>query len=114
MSQAEEVSVDIEKLWEAVIANGSPGVLVTGLMMLLVYLRKQESGVRVELNTTLQRLQKEKEALQAIIDKLEAEAREREAEIDRLRQARRDAEDKLDIEKRRADDAELELRKKSE
>lgn len=107
--------MDIEKLWEAVIANGSPGVLVTGLMMLLVYLRKQESGVRVELNTTLQRLQKEKEALQAIIDKLEAEARQREEEIDRLRKDRRDAEDKLAAETRRADAAEDKLaQKKSE
>lgn len=106
--------MELDKLWEAIVANGSPGVLVTGLIMLLVYLRKQEAGVRVELNTSLQRLQREKEALQAIIDKLEAEARQREDEIDRLRDARRDAEDKLVLEKRRADEAELELRKKSE
>lgn len=106
--------MDLDKLWGAVIANGSPGVVVTGLMMLLVYLRKQESGVRIELNTTLQRLQREKEALQAIIDKLEAEARLREEEIDRLRQLRREAEDKLVAESRRADQAELDLRLKSE
>lgn len=106
--------MDVEKLWDAVIANGSPGVVVTGLMMLLVYLRKQESGVRVELNTTLQRLQREKEALQAIIDKLEAEARLREAEIDRLRTERRQAEDQLVAEKRRADQAELDLRLSTE
>jgi Tfp pilus assembly protein PilN len=99
------------KLWDAVVANGSPGVVVTGVMMLLVYLRKQESGVRVELNTTLQRLQREKEALQAIIDKLEAEARLREEEIDRLRQLRREAEDKMVAEKIRADEAERNLRK---
>lgn len=105
---------NLDKVWEAVVANGSPGVVVTGLMMVLVYLRKQESGVRVELNTTLQRLQREKEALQATIDKLEAEARLREEEIDRLRVARREAEDKITVEKRRADAAEAELRKKPE
>lgn len=105
---------NLDKIWEAVVANGSPGVLVTGLMMLLVYLRKQESGVRVELNTTLQRLQREKEALQAIIDKLEAEARAREDEIDKIRSRAREAEDKLDVEKRRADAAELALKKRNE
>lgn len=105
---------NLDKVWEAVVANGSPGIVVTGLMMILVYLRKQESGVRIELNTTLARLQREKEALQAIIDRLEAEARLREDEFDVLRAARREAEDKLGAEKRRADAAEEELRKKTD
>lgn len=105
---------NLDKVWEAVVANGSPGIVVTGLMMILVYLRKQESGVRIELNTTLARLQREKEALQAIIDRLEAEARLREDEFDVLRTRRREAEDKLAAETRRADTAEAELRKKTD
>lgn len=95
--------VELEKLVSAVIANGGPGAIVAGLILVLVYIRKQESGVRVELNTTLQRLQREKEKLQATIDRLEAEANEREAEIDRMRQLRRTIEDTADAEKRRAD-----------
>ncbi|TSE15395.1 hypothetical protein B1A87_005210 [Arthrobacter sp. KBS0703] len=105
------MEVDVEKVWGAVVANGSPGVLITGLMMLLVYLRKQESGVRVELNTSMARLQREKEALQATIDRLEAEARQREQEFDKLRKARRDAEDATEIQRRRAEQAEAELNK---
>jgi hypothetical protein len=106
--------MEFEKIWAAILANGSPGVVVTGLMMLLVYLRKQESGVRVELNTTLSRLQREKDALQATIDRLDAEAREREEEFDKLRKARRDAEDLCALEKRRADMAEELLRHKNQ
>jgi len=95
--------VELEKLITAVIANGGPGAIVAGLLLALVYVRKQESGVRVELNTTLQRLQREKEKLQATIDRLEAEAEMREDEIDRMRQLRRTIEDTADAEKRRAD-----------
>lgn len=95
--------MDYDKLWAAVVANGGPGTLVTALILILVWIRKQESGVRVELNTTLQRLQREKEALQATIDRLEAEAKLREDEIDRMRELRRTIEDTADAEKRRAD-----------
>lgn len=111
--------MDYEKLWAAVLANGGPGTVVSALILILVYVRKQESGVRVELNTSLQRLQREKEALQARIDRLEAEATLREEEIDRMRELRRTIEDTADVErrradaeKRRADAAEAELHKK--
>lgn len=64
--------------------------------MLLFYLRKQESGIRADINGSIQRLQAEKADLEA---KLDAQ----DEEIDLLRKERRDAEDREDKQRRRAD-----------
>lgn len=101
----------MDKLWAALMSNAYPTTMVSGLILLVIYLRKQESGVRTELNTTLQRLQREKEALQALVDRLEAEAQKREEDVDKLRAERRAAEDREDVEKRRADRAEADLKR---
>jgi Tfp pilus assembly protein PilN len=95
--------MDTDKILQAIVVNSGPGSVVMALVFVLVYVRKQETGVRVELNTSLQRLQLEKEKLQAMIDRLEAEAQAREDEIDRMRQLRRTIEDTADAERRRAD-----------
>lgn len=90
---------------------GYPTSLLGGVLMLFYYLRKSEAGLRSELVSSLQRLQKDKEALQARIDALQKECDERDNEIDRLRAANRGLEDKAYNESRRAEDILDSLRK---
>jgi septal ring factor EnvC (AmiA/AmiB activator) len=86
--------------------------------MLFFYLRKQEAGMRTEIVASLQRLQKDKEALQARIDALQLridtlqkELDSRDDDIDALRMQRRELEDKAYNESRRADSALEQVRK---
>lgn len=90
---------------------GYPTSLLGGVLMLFFYLRKQEAGVRNDIVLSLQRLQKDKEGLQARIDALQVELDSKEAEIDGLRAQRRELEDKAYNESRRADAATEALRK---
>lgn len=90
---------------------GYPTSLLGGVLMLFYYLRKSEAGLRSELVSSLQRLQKDKDGLQTRIDNLQREVDERENEIDRLRAANRTLEDKAYNESRRAEDLLDSLRK---
>lgn len=82
---------------------GYPTSLLGGVLMLFFYLRKQEAGVRNDIVLSLQRLQKDKELLQAAIDKLTKEKEELQKEVDEGRKERRALEDKLYNESKRAD-----------
>ncbi len=88
---------------------GYPSGFVGICLMLLFYLRKQESGVRTDINGSLQRLTAETLDLKEEIDLLKEEIRVKESEIDTLRRERREAEDREDKQRRRADAAEAKL-----
>lgn len=90
---------------------GYPTSLLGGVLMLFFYLRKQESGVRNDIVLSLQRLQKDKDALQARVDALQRELDAKENEIDAFRAQRRDLEDKAYNEGRRADGLQEVVRK---
>lgn len=89
----------MDKFLDILGTAGYPSGIVGIVLMLLFYLRKQESGVRSDINGSLQRLTAEN------LD-LKDEIREREDEIDRLRTLRREAEDREDKQRRRAETAE--------
>lgn len=93
-------------------STGYQTTMIGGVLLLFFYLRRQEAGVRNDINTSLQRLQKDKELLEAQIKELQAELDQRESEIDRVRRERREAEDTATRESRRADLAELRLKQR--
>lgn len=88
---------------------GYPSGFVGICLMLLFYLRKQESGVRTDINGSLQRLTAETLDLKEEIDELKKEIRDKENEIDLLRKERREAEDRENQQRRRAEAAEAKL-----
>lgn len=94
---------------EALGTAGYPTGFVGICLMLLFYLRKQESGVRTDINGSLQRLTAETLDLKEEIDLLKEEIRAKEDEIDTLRKERREAEDREDKQRRRAETAEAKL-----
>jgi predicted nucleic acid-binding Zn-ribbon protein len=89
----------VEKIFEIISTSGPQGGFVAIVLLLLFFIRKQEAGVRTEINGSLQRLQTENEGLRARIVELEDE-------IDVLRKERRAAEDREDQQRRRAEAAE--------
>lgn len=103
----------MEKFFDILGTAGYPSGIVGIVLMLLFYLRKQESGVRTDINGSLQRLTAEnldlREELDAEKDARKEEKRELEAEIDSLRAQRREAEDREVQQRRRADAAEARL-----
>lgn len=92
----------MDKFLDILGTAGYPSGIVGIVLMLLFYLRKQESGVRTDINGSLQRLTAENLDLR---DELE----EKETLIDTLRRERRDAEDREDQQRRRAEAAEAQL-----
>ena len=89
----------MEKIFEIISTSGPHGGFVAIVLLLLFFIRKQEAGVRVEINGSLQRLQTENEGLRARIDELEDE-------VEAQRTLRRAAEDREDQQRRRAEAAE--------
>lgn len=96
----------MEKFLDILGTAGYPSGIVGICLMILFYLRKQESGVRTDINGSLQRLTAETLDLKDEIDELKDEIRARESEIDTLRKERREAEDREDKQRRRAEAAE--------
>lgn len=92
----------MDKFLDILGTAGYPSGIVGIVLMLLFYLRKQESGVRTDINGSLQRLTAEN------LD-LKDELREAQDEIDTLRNERRAAEDREDKQRRRAEAAEAQL-----
>lgn len=92
----------MDKFLDILGTAGYPSGIVGIVLMLLFYLRKQESGVRTDINGSLQRLTAENLDLK---DELDA----KEALIDTLRKERREAEDREDRQRRRAEAAEAKL-----
>lgn len=99
----------MDKFLDILGTAGYPSGIVGIVLMLLFYLRRQESGVRTDINGSLQRLTAETLDLKDEIDELRAELKEKEAEIDLLRSERRAAEDREDKQRRRAEAAEEKL-----
>lgn len=94
----------MDQFLEVLGAAGYPTTIVGGVLLLFFYLRKQESGVRADINGSLQRLQEDNQ-------RLEQEATIKEALIDQLRKERREAEDKETIERRKREEYEAILRR---
>lgn len=99
----------MDKFLDLLGTAGVPSGFVGICLMLLFYVRRQEAGVRSDINGSLQRLTAEKLDLHEEIDALKAEIKELEDTVDRLRKERREAEDREDQQKRRADAAEAKL-----
>lgn len=103
----------MEKFLDILGTAGYPSGVVGICLMLLFYLRKQESGVRTDINGSLQRLTAEnldlREELDAEKDARKDEKRALEDEIDTLRKERREAEDRETQQRRRAESAEAKL-----
>lgn len=99
----------MEKFFDILGTAGYPSGIVGIVLMLLFYLRKQESGVRSDINGSLQRLTAETLDLKDEIDELREEVRTKEAEIDLLRKERREAEDRETQQRRRAEASEARL-----
>lgn len=103
----------MDKFFDILGTAGYPSGIVGIVLMLLFYLRKQESGVRTDINGSLQRLTAEnldlKDELDTERDARRDEKRVLEAEIDLLRKERREAEDRETQQRRRAEAAEAKL-----
>ncbi len=99
----------MDKFFDILGTAGYPSGIVGIVLMLLFYLRKQESGVRTDINGSLQRLTAETLDQRDEIDELKAEIRTKEAEIDTLRKERREAEDREDKQRRRAEASEAKI-----
>lgn len=93
----------MDKFLEILGTAGYPSGFVGIVLMLLFWVRKQESGIRTDINGSLQRLTTDIEAKNI-------ELHEKEEEIDTLRKERRDAEDREDKQRRRADAAEAQAK----
>src|SRR5213595_2588285 len=99
----------VDKLADILGTAGYPSGFVGVVLLLFFYVNKQNSGSRVALNGTLQRLSAEVLDLREENDNLKTDLRAREDEIDTLRKERRAAEDKETEATRRADRAEAKL-----
>lgn len=89
----------MEKIFEIMSTSGPYGSFVAIVLLIFVFVRKQELGIRTEINGSLQRLQTDLAEANKKIDELEDE-------VDKERTKRREAEDREDIQRRRADAAE--------
>lgn len=99
----------MDKFLDILGTAGYPSGFVGIVLVLLFYLRRQESGVRADINGSLQRLTAETVDLREEIEILEEKLAAKEAEIDTLRTERREAEDREDKQRRRAEAAERQL-----
>lgn len=104
----------MDKFLDILGTAGYPSGIVGIVLMLLFYLRRQESGVRTDINGSLQRLTAEVLDLKDEIDSLKEEIDKLEGEKDSLRTERRVAEDREDQQRRRADAAEQRLKQLGE
>lgn len=103
----------MDKFLDILGTAGYPSGFVGIVLMLLFYLRRQESGVRTDINGSLQRLTSEnldlREENDTLKEEWKTEKKELEDEIDRLRKERREAEDRETQQRRRAEAAEAKL-----
>lgn len=82
---------------------GPAGGIIGVVLLLLFYLRKQEAGVREDVNGSLARLTAENLDLRAEIKEKDERLDAYEAKFDELRTARREAEDRELQQRRRAE-----------
>jgi chromosome segregation ATPase len=99
----------VDKFIDLLGTAGLPSGFVGICLMLLFYVRRQEAGVRSDINGSLQRLTAEKLDLNEEIDLLKDEVKTLEDQVDVLRKERREAEDRADQYRRRAEAAEAKL-----
>lgn len=104
----------MEKFLDILSTAGTPSGFIGAVILILFWLRKQESGVRSDINGSLQRLTTENAALKAelILEKSshKTETDQLEATVDELRKTRRESEDREAVWERRALTAEEKLR----
>lgn len=93
----------MDELLNLVGIAGGPTTIVGLCLSVLFYLRKQEAGIRADINGSLARLTTENEDKDAEIDKLQSQ-------IDTLRTERRSHQDAEAKERLRADLAEARLK----
>jgi predicted nucleic acid-binding Zn-ribbon protein len=99
----------VEKFIDLLGTAGLPSGFVGICLMLLFYVRRQEAGVRSDINGSLQRLTAEVLDLNEEIDTHKATITTLEDRVDTLRKERREAEDRADQYRRRAEAAEAKL-----
>jgi chromosome segregation ATPase len=99
----------VEKFIDLLGTAGLPSGFVGICLMLLFYVRRQEAGVRSDINGSLQRLTAEVLDLNAEIDLHKETIGTLEDRVDTLRKERREAEDRADQYRRRAEAAEAKL-----
>lgn len=99
----------MDKFLDLLGTAGVPSGFVGVCLILLFYVRRQEAGVRTDINGSLQRLTAEKLDLNDEIDALKEDITAREKEIDALRKERREAEDREDEYRRRAKALEIKV-----
>lgn len=104
----------MDKLIELLGTVGGPGTVIGVCLTLLFWVNRQSSGIRTEINGSIQRLTVEKESQQAEIEELEDKIEKKEATIDLLRKERREAEDRESAQRRRADELEIKLQNTEE
>lgn len=90
-------------LLDLLASAGPAGGIIGVVLLLLFYLRKQEQGVRADVNGSLARLTAENLDLRAEIREQDLKLEDYEAKFDELRTARREAEDRELQQTRRAD-----------
>lgn len=93
----------MKELFDILGAAGGPTTVAGICITVLVFLRKQEAGVRADINGSLARLTAENEAKDAEIARINNQ-------IDELRSKKRELEDDKAAMRRRAEKAESKLR----
>lgn len=96
----------MEEILNLVGTAGGPTTIIGLCLSLFFYLRRQEAGVRADINGSLARLTAENEDKDEEIDRLHDQ-------IDALREQKRTAQDNEDIQRRRADLAETLLKEQN-
>ena len=94
----------MEKLFEIIGGAVSPTSFIGGALILLFWLRRQESGIRTEITSSLERLQNERKELEKVND-------EQNDKIDTLLKEKRELDQKLHEAEWRAERAENTLEK---
>lgn len=82
---------------------GPTGGIIGIALLILFFIRKQEAGVRSDINGSLHRLTAENADLRIELAEKKAEIEDLEDKLDELRTARREAEDRELQQRRRAD-----------
>lgn len=101
----------LEKLFEIIGSAVSPTSFIGGILILLFWLRRQETGIRTEITGSLERLQKEREGLEESLDEAQEKIKDLNDTVDKQLNDKRTVELKLHEMTLRAETAESILEK---
>lgn len=96
----------LEKLFEIIGSAVSPTSFIGGILILLFWLRRQETGIRTEITGSLERLQKEREGLEESLDEAQEKIKDLNDTVDKQLNEKRTVELKLHEMTLRAETAE--------